>query len=421
MEQYAYMIMMVLPGDRTSYYRTSDIAAMRSSIFDYVNELTQKVGFYPLQSKTELLESMALYNFGLLFIGLVFDIVLILFVIISVLLIYSLLMITTETKTFDTGVMRLLGLTSYGFVAMIMTQGVMFVVPSIIAAYVSSFPTLLLIYSKIFDGDLSKGGVTIVPSAVATIEAVGIGLLIPTLSAIIPIQRALSKSLSESLNTARSTLSGTIVILTDKNIKVVPYIIFGLLCVTFGVTVYVILPQALLAENAGLILQIFFAILGCLILGLVLLTANLRGAIEKVVVYVLFFWEKRSLRRILKKNLVAHKHTNKLTSIIYALTLGCVIFLCVSLNLILKTINGSNGGTKIGSDISVFGDEDWEDQSYGYFYPFHTDPVLLQYQDKIKNFGYTTVNSISGSSYSVYNSLFDSGKQAGKSALIYGI
>lgn len=64
---------------------------------------------------------MTIYNFGLLFIGLVFDIVLILFVIISVLLIYSLLMITTETKTFDTGVMRLLGLTSYGFISMIMT------------------------------------------------------------------------------------------------------------------------------------------------------------------------------------------------------------------------------------------------------------------------------------------------------------
>ena len=38
-----------------------------------------------------------------------------------ILLIYSLLMITTETKTFDTGVMRLLGLTSKGFVGMILT------------------------------------------------------------------------------------------------------------------------------------------------------------------------------------------------------------------------------------------------------------------------------------------------------------
>ena len=68
------------------------------------------------------------------------------------------------------------------------------------------------------------------------------------------------------------------------------------------------------------------------------MTANLRGFIEKIVVFTLFFWERRSMRRILKKNLVAHKHTNKLTSIIYALTLGCVIFLCVSLNLTIKTV-----------------------------------------------------------------------------------
>ena len=64
---------------------------------------------------------MSLYNFAILFIGLVFGIVIILFVIISVLLIYSLLMITTETKTFDIGVMRLVGLSSSGFVAMMLT------------------------------------------------------------------------------------------------------------------------------------------------------------------------------------------------------------------------------------------------------------------------------------------------------------
>ncbi len=63
---------------------------------------------------------MQIYSYAILFIGLVFNILLIIFVIISVLLIYSLLMITTETKTFDTGVMRLLGLTSSGFVTMMM-------------------------------------------------------------------------------------------------------------------------------------------------------------------------------------------------------------------------------------------------------------------------------------------------------------
>jgi len=48
-------------------------------------------------------------------------------------------------------------------------------------------------------------------------------------------------------------------------------------------------------------------ILGGLILGLTLLAANLRGFLETAVVYLLFFWEKKSMRALLKKNMIAHK------------------------------------------------------------------------------------------------------------------
>ena len=96
-------------------------------------------------------------------------------------------MITTETKTFDTGIMRLLGLSSSGFVAMILTQAVMFVIPSIIVAYLSAYPSLYFLFKKLFKNDFGEDGVTCVPGAVATVEAVGIGLLIPALSSIIPI------------------------------------------------------------------------------------------------------------------------------------------------------------------------------------------------------------------------------------------
>ena len=141
METYASYLMMVLPGDRLSYYQTSDVAKMRESIYDITNEMVETLGFFPIEGSNELLESMQIFNFAILFIGLVFSIVIILFVVISILLIYSLLMITTETKTFDIGIMRLVGLSSSGFVAMIFTQAVMFVIPSIISAYICSFPT----------------------------------------------------------------------------------------------------------------------------------------------------------------------------------------------------------------------------------------------------------------------------------------
>ena len=50
MEKFAETLMFVLPGDRISYYKTNDIAAMRKSVYDVVNEITETLGFYPLAS-----------------------------------------------------------------------------------------------------------------------------------------------------------------------------------------------------------------------------------------------------------------------------------------------------------------------------------------------------------------------------------
>ena len=90
----------------------------------------------------------------------------------------------------------------------------------------------------------------------------------------------MSKSLGEALNTARSTLKGTVVVIETKAGRTLPYVVFGLLTVTAGTTIYILLPQALLAKNYGLVLSIFFLILIGMILGLALLSANLRGFLE---------------------------------------------------------------------------------------------------------------------------------------------
>ena len=109
--------------------------------------------------------------------------------------------------------------------------------------------------------------------------------------------------------------------------------LFGGISVTFGVIIYYFLPYSLITNNASLLLQIFFLILLGLILGLSLIAVNLRGFVERIMIYLLLFWEKKSMRTLLRKNLIAHKQTNQLTSIIYALSLGCIIFIIVSASL----------------------------------------------------------------------------------------
>ena len=79
------------------------------------------LGFYNIEAHLDLLGSMAVYKSTVVLIGLGFTVLLVIFVVISCLLIYSLLLISVETKTFENGVMRLVGLTRKGYVAIIMT------------------------------------------------------------------------------------------------------------------------------------------------------------------------------------------------------------------------------------------------------------------------------------------------------------
>ena len=190
---------------------------------------------------------MQLYSYAILFIGLIFDVLLIIFVVVACLLIYSLLLISVETKTFEIGVMRLVGLTKGGFVGLILTQATMFVLPSVILGFVMSVPCIWLVYSSLFAKDLGFMP-SVLPGSYATIQALAIGILIPLLSSIIPIKRANSKSLTEALNTQRSQNSGLVITFTDNSTKnVLPYVMFGTISVLFGISIYICLPLGLLS------------------------------------------------------------------------------------------------------------------------------------------------------------------------------
>lgn len=112
-----------------------------------------------------------------------------------------------------------------------------------------------------------------------------------------------------------------------------PFLILGTVSVLFVFIIYYGLPLALLMVNFGLILRIFFMILMGLLLGLVLISVNLQSFIEYALLYLLLSWETKAMKALLKKNMLAHKRKNQLTAIIYALTLGCIIFLLTSANL----------------------------------------------------------------------------------------
>ena len=85
---------------------------------------------------------------------------------------------------------------------------------------------------------------------------------------------------------------------------------YGSIAVVFGICIYYGLPVAMLQLNFGLILTIFFMILMGLLLGLVMITVNLQGALEYALMHILLFWETKAMKIILRKNMIAHKRKN---------------------------------------------------------------------------------------------------------------
>jgi ABC-type antimicrobial peptide transport system permease subunit len=115
----------------------------------------------------------------------------ILFVIIAILLVFSLLTNSVEMKQHENGIRRLVGLTKHGYVTMILVQAFMFVLPSIVLAYFSSYLVLWAGYKYLLNFDMQYQ--TVIPGTAATYQALFVGMIIPIISSIIPVYRALDQ------------------------------------------------------------------------------------------------------------------------------------------------------------------------------------------------------------------------------------
>lgn len=134
----------------------------------------------------DVLKQMEIFSQAILFLGLIFDIIILLFIILSILLIYSLLMISVETKTFEFGVMRMVGLSKPGIISMIILQSFLFVIPSVTFGFMVSIPSLGVLYNALFTDDMGVSNNPL-PSNFAILQAIIVGVIIPLMSSIAPI------------------------------------------------------------------------------------------------------------------------------------------------------------------------------------------------------------------------------------------
>jgi len=100
------------------------------------------LGFFPVSVEAFILQDFKLAHLSVTFLQLIFNLVMLLLFSISVLLIYSLLMLSVENKSFEFGVMRMVGLSKDSIMLLVVLQSFLFVVPSIITGFIVSLAFL---------------------------------------------------------------------------------------------------------------------------------------------------------------------------------------------------------------------------------------------------------------------------------------
>ena len=72
---------------------------------------------------------------GILVVTLIFNLIKSLLIIISVLIIFSLLMVSIESKNFEIAVIRMVGLEKTGIIMLIICQSFLYVVPALFSSF----------------------------------------------------------------------------------------------------------------------------------------------------------------------------------------------------------------------------------------------------------------------------------------------
>jgi len=139
--------------------------------------------------------------------------------------------------------------------------------------------------------------------------------------------------------------------------------------VFYGLSIYYFLPYSLLSFNFGLLLTIFFLILIGILLGLTLISLNLQRILEYFFTYIILFFEKWSMKQLILKNLVAHRDWNKMTVLIFALSIGFIILCIVAYNLELWNLKLMTM-VSLGSSLRVTASNTY------YMTPNRYEPVL---------------------------------------------
>lgn len=338
---YVSSVSVNLPPPRIEAYLTSKYQVVHDRLIAFSNRVIFKLGIAQVGVDMPVLRGLQGTEMVSMFLGLILNVIIFILLFLSIVLIYSLLMISVETRTFEMGILRMIGMTRPSLVSMLLVQAFAYALPAWIIG-------MLIALAAYAGAATIIGGITgaAIPKLVTSTGfalSTLIGFIVPVAASILPIRSALGKNLQDSLDVRHNKTKAVEINLKrgedSLGVSSWTHLMIGLGLSFFGAIIYYVLPQGLISMNFSLLMNMFLFILIGMLLGLVMVALNLQHLLERSLNFLFFFWESRGIRNLVVKNLVAHRKRNQKTSILYALSLGFIIFINIAYNIQVSSIS----------------------------------------------------------------------------------
>jgi ABC-type antimicrobial peptide transport system permease subunit len=338
--------------DRLDIY-VSSLKEMTTSVARYTDQASERIGpKYPATFLVPIATSLEETIFVRYFLENVFGAVIALLVLLGVLLIYSLLLNDVEGKTYEYGMLRALGMKQRTLVQILGLKSFLFAICGIgtglFFCWLVNIPVAELI------AEFAAVSPDYELDTVAVVIAAIVGLVMPLVSNIFPIRRALTKTLRDSLDVyhhVADEVSITVVKLSQLGLSPAETVLAILLIVVGFVTFYIV-PYAFTFRDFKLFLSVLNAILLGMLLGLAILASAFQPYVERAVLWCLMWGSHMRLHGVVRKNLSGHRQRNGKTSQMFTICLAFIIFAGVMFELQTASITDQIK-VFLGADITV--------------------------------------------------------------------
>ncbi|KAA6390762.1 MAG: putative DUF214 family protein [Streblomastix strix] len=382
---YALSVVFAYSDPRTDVYVSFNVDDIKKKIIKWSSPIAYALRFDELNIRAELVVSFDEMIFFTVLVELVAIMIITLLSGISILLIYSLLMISTDTRQFELGILRMVGMNRFGIVGVLVTQSLLYSVPGIIFGLILAVVVnlgIMYLIQTLSSIPLSKG-----LSAVSIITSILISVGISVIASIFPIRHALSQNLHDSVDVQHSKGSSVKVNIerSEKLLKPWSILISGIILTGIGAGVYILLPMSLISGQGSLLAFVLFGLLMMILIGLVMITVNFEFVFERLIAFVFLFWESKAVKFMAVKNLTTHRLRNRKTTLLFSISLSFIVFVNVMASITMSFLIDQSYHSNAG-DIRVTVDtgSGWITSGLSTNYSpvayYIVSPVELEYQ-----------------------------------------